>query len=312
MKVGRASADAAARLASRQLVVVTGKGGVGKSAVAAVLGRMLHRVGRRVLVLELDPRESLHQMLGVAPSGGEVLEVEPGLFLQNLQPRKVLDDYVREHLRVGPLARRVLASPVYRHFAAGAPGLKELAVLGHALSMVEAGWMKHRVRVDVVVLDAPATGHGASLLAAPGLAAEVIEHGPFGRLAAELSAFVSDPARCGIVVVTTAEEMPADEALDLAAMLEARLHRVPELLVVNGVYPPCPDGPVERDDQGPLALWRRRRAVNDRELGRLRAAWRGRLAELPLLPLERGPALVEALRARLAQTLTGAAVEGTP
>ena len=176
-----------AALARRELIVVTGKGGVGKSAVAAALGSLLAGTGRRTLLLEIDPRESLHAWLEVPPSGGELLAVGPRLFLQHLDPRQEMDDLVDHHLRIGPLVRRVLASPVYAHFADGAPGLKELAVLGHALRLVDGPPIKGAPPLDVVVLDAPASGHGVTLLTAPSLAAEVIRQGPFGRMAARLS-----------------------------------------------------------------------------------------------------------------------------
>jgi anion-transporting ArsA/GET3 family ATPase len=286
-------------LSSRQLVVVTGKGGVGKSAVAAAVGLLLAGSGRRTLLLEVDPRESLHAWLEVPPSGGELVAVAPRLFLQHLNPRHEMDDLVGHHLRIGPLVRRVLASPVYGHFADGAPGLKELAVLGHALRLVEGPPIKGAPPLDVVVLDAPASGHGVSLLTAPFLAAEVIRQGPFGRMATRLSGLVADPARCAIVVVTQAEEMPAQEALELQDTLASRLGRGADLLVVNGLFPPLPAARAARADTPELALWRTRRLVNDRELARLRVRWVGETVELPLLPFDRGPDLVAELRTRL-------------
>ena len=283
------------RLARHQLVVVTGKGGVGKTTVAASLGRLLAAHGRRVLLLEVDPRENLHHMLGVAPSGGEILAAGTRLQLQNVRPLAVVEELVRERLKVGLLVRSVLKSPVFQHFVEGGPGLKELAVLLHAQRLVRDGG---RAGVDVVVLDAPATGHGVSLLAAPFLVSEVIPHGPVGHLAHELAAFVADPRRCGVVVVTTAEEMPVQEALELIASAGARLGRQPEAVVVNGLYPVLPPA-LAREGGGAVGLWRDRRATNDRELARLAAAWRGPTLELPLLPLERGPDVVAALEERL-------------
>ncbi len=288
-------------LASKNLLVVTGKGGVGKSAVSAALGLLLRDSGRRTLLLEVDPRESLNHLLEVAPSGGEILEVGRGLFLHHLTPRDEMDDLVREHLRLGPLVRRVLSSQVYSHFADGAPGLKELAVLGHAQRLVEGPRIKGAPPLDTVVLDAPASGHGVSLLTAPALAASVIRQGPFGRMAARLAELAADERRCGIVVVTLAEEMPAQEALELQEALAARLGRPADLLVVNGLYPPLPAGwPAAARDDDAVRLWRTRRSVNDRELGRLRASWRGPVLELPLLPFDRGSQLVAGLRDRLA------------
>jgi Mrp family chromosome partitioning ATPase len=239
--------DLAARLGRLQLLVVTGKGGVGKTAVAASLGRLLAAAGRRALVLEVDPRENVHQMLAVSPSGGDIVAAGPRLWVQNLKPGQVLDDIVRERLKVEMLARRVLASPIYEQFSASAPGLKELAILGHALRLLRRRGPPDAPELDVVVLDAPATGHGVRLLAAPRLVSEVIRNGPFAALAGELAGFVADSERCGIVVVTQAEEMPVEEALELREALSSQLARQPELLVINGLFPPL-SGNLERPE----------------------------------------------------------------
>lgn len=281
----------------RQLILVTGKGGVGKTLLTALLGEVLADAGRRVLLVETDPRESLHQMLGIAPSGGDIVGVRAGLFLQNLQPRRVVEDLVRERLHVEMLVRRVLSSPVFDHFVEGAPGLKELAILGNALRIVR-GEMRHAPAVDIVVLDAPASGHAASLVTAPELISDVIREGPFGRIAADLSAFMADAERTGIVAVTRAEEMPVQEVFELRAALETRFGRGPELLVVNALLPPFPYADVfpEAHTHRLLRLWKERRLVADRELERLAANWQGKSVQLPFIALERGPALIAALR----------------
>lgn len=307
---GAAGPTVLERLAGRQLVVVTGKGGVGKSTVASALGACFARPapGRaapRVLVLEVDPRENVHRLFGIPPSGGEIVHAGGGLYLQNLKPRQVLDRIVREQVKIGPLASRVLSSPIYDQFAAGMPGLKEVALASHALRLTRregeadafGGPLDDVEPFDVVVLDAPATGHGVSLLAAPLLVAEAIPSGPVGKLARELADLVADPSRTGIAVVTLAEEMPVDEALELRAMLDERLDRRPELLVANSLYPPLPDGFTARDEAG--RLWRDRRRINEEELARARERWTGPILELPLLPLTPGRELVEALAGEL-------------
>lgn len=304
------------RLAARRLLVVTGKGGVGKTAIAGCLGRCLASPRRKVLVVEVDPRENLHQMLGVRPSGGDIVEVGGNLHVQNLRPRQVVDALVRERLKLEVVARRVLASTVYEHFVEGAPGLKEVAVLGHALRLLRGigvervggvGGVRVTAAFDLVVLDAPATGHGVSLLAAPRLLADVIEKGPFGDLGRQLAEFVADAERCGVVVVTAGEEMPVAEALELRRSMAERLGREPELLVVNGLYPAAPAVPAGAADGGDPAveLWRRRRALNETELARLTADWAGPRVELPLLAVDRGPELIAGLAARLADALGG-------
>jgi anion-transporting ArsA/GET3 family ATPase len=288
------------QLTRRQLLVVTGKGGVGKTAVSAVLGRIFARAGRRTLVVEVDPRENLHQMLGTPPSGGDILQAEPRLWVQNLKPRQVLDEVVRDQLKLELLTRRVLDSPVYQNFAAGAPGLKELAILGHALRLLRRIGPAGTPEIDTVILDAPATGHGVTLLAAPGLVTDVITSGPFAYMAGELQQLIADPGRCGIVVVTQAEEMPVQEALELRVALRERIGRDAEALIVNGLYPPLK----QADHDNPLvSLWRHRRALNEAEMRRLAEGWEGLRIELPLLAMDRGPALIAALEHCLTASL---------
>lgn len=310
------------RLARFELLVVTGKGGVGKTAVSASLGQLLAANGRRVLVVEVDPRENVHQMLGVPPSGGAIVPAGERLFVQNLKPRQVVDEIVRERLKIGLLADRVLRSPVYDHFVGGAPGLSELAILGHALRLIR-GLTPAAPALDLVILDAPATGHGVRLLAAPQLVAEVIETGPFGAMAGELAAWIADGERTGILAVTLAEEMPVDEVLELRQALAAQVGREVAGLVVNGVYPTLPEKDGGRDTDGstdggdghgrrgaeadPLGeLWRRRRWGQERELARLAALWPGPRLTLPQLALDRGPALSAALGLDLAREPEGA------
>ncbi|MCG8461921.1 MAG: AAA family ATPase [Holophagales bacterium] len=304
------------RLATRRLVVVTGKGGVGKSMLTSALGLALARRGRRTLVLEVDPRENLHQLLGVPPSDGSVVPVERRLYLQNLKPRRVVDWVVRKQVKIEMLVKRVLESPVYHRFVEGAPGLEEMAILGHALRLTR-GETPGAPPVDTVVLDAPATGHGIYLLTASGIYADTIGRGPIADLAREVAELAESAESSALVVVTLAEEMPVQEALELRQGLREKLGREPELLVVNGLYPPLPGesewapgavgaaapgaaalgagAAVGADAETFLELWKRRRGVNSRELQRLARTWQGPKVELPLLPMDHGATLVRRL-----------------
>ena len=290
------------RLDTLQLLVVTGKGGVGKSTVSAALGALLANRGRTVLLIEVDPRENLHHLLDTPPSGGEIVEAASNLYLQHLDPRELLDDLVREKLKVGALVRKVLSSPVHRHFTEGAPGLKQTAVFGRALRMVEGHGPKQLRQPDVVVLDAPASGHGIAWMAAPQLVSGVISSGPIGNMASEIAGFLEDRDRFGSVVVTTAEEMPVQESLELLQAMQERLDRRPELLVANAIYPPLP-ARARRDST--TRLWARRRAVNEHELERLQERWNGPLVEVPLEPVDAGPALVGIVGEHLTRAIEG-------
>ncbi len=282
-------------LSRRGLIVMTGKGGVGKTTLTAALGRLLAAAGRRTLLVEIDARHSLHHAFGIPPSEGDVVDLGPRLMLQTLRPTLLLEEMVRAKLRIAALARRVTQSPIFQHFAAGAPGFKELALLGYAMQLVRG---ERKPKTDVIVLDAPATGHAAALLTAPQLVADVISTGPVGALAGEVAAFTADATRCAVVVATLAEEIPLQEAVELIATLESRMGRAPELVIANRLFPAISGRTRTTAEPEAMALWRGRYADNLRELKRLRAHWRGPLAELPLLALE-GEALIDALAARL-------------
>ncbi len=297
-------------LAQRQLVMVTGKGGVGKSVMTVALGRAIAARGRRVLMLEVDPRENLHPLLGVAPSGGDILKAGDGIYLQNLKPREVADWVVRKQIKIEMLAKRVLKHPVYHRFVDGAPGLREIAILGHALRLVNGDAAKAPA-IDTVVLDAPATGHGIYLLTAARLYAEAIGHGPFADLAGDVAAFAADAQRTGVVVVTLAEEMPVQESLELRESLLEKHGHEPELLIVNGVYPEFDGGAESTISNSPdskelFDLWRHRRAVNVRELERLDAEWPRPFAVVPMVARDPGPPLIRDLLGHLEGKARGA------
>lgn len=289
------------RLMRRQLILVMGKGGVGKSVMTAVLGHRLAARGRRTLVLEVDPRKNLHQLLDISPSGGDITRVAERLYLQNLKPLRVVDWIVERQVKIRLLVKRVLRSPIYHRFIGGAPGLTQMAILGHALRLVRGDLTEAAPAIDTVVLDAPATGHGIYLLNAARLVSEAITEGPVFNLAGEVAEFVGDRDKSALVLVTQAEEMPVQEAMELRQALADEFEREPELLVVNGLYPPAPDEVADGDagDDELTSLWRRRRRVNERELGRLKREWPGPRVELPLLPIDQGPELIRELETRL-------------
>jgi hypothetical protein len=199
----------------------------------------------------------------------------------NAVPRAILDREVAHALRIRALASRVLASPIYQHFADGAPG------------------------ADLVVIDAPASGHGLALLAAPLLMSEVITTGPLGRMAAKIAALVKDPARCAIVLPTLAEEMAVQETTETIGAIRQRLGREPSLVVANAIFPPVERaGPASSREEDPditeaQALWTTRRRLNEAELARLAEAWTGRTARVPLVAADFGPGLLTAVAGAL-------------
>jgi anion-transporting ArsA/GET3 family ATPase len=224
-------------LLARRLVVLTGKGGVGKSVVGMAVALAARAKRRRVLLVEVDAPLEAARRLGGPPSRGRETAVRPGLFTVNLDPAAVMDEYVRHVVRVELLARRILASPLYHRFFAAAPGLRELMVLGKILVLEEARrGLSRRPAWDLIVVDAPATGHGLAFLKVPLAASRAIPVGPVGRNARRILRLVRDPDRTALVVVAQPEEMAVVEALQFHELATRELGITPAAIVLNGCH----------------------------------------------------------------------------
>lgn len=226
-------------LLARRLLVLSGKGGVGKSLVGTALAVAAHRRGKRVLLVEVDTPAVAEagRFLGAGPGAGAERELRPGLFTVNLQPAAVMDEYVRHIVKAEFLARRVLDSPIYHRFFAAAPGLKELMVLGKVMVLEEAkiGWGR-RPRFDLIILDAPATGHGLAFLKVPQAAAEAVPVGPVGSNARRVLELLRDDKRTALVVVAIPEEMAVVEAVEFHHLAVEQIGMTARAVVLNACH----------------------------------------------------------------------------
>jgi anion-transporting ArsA/GET3 family ATPase len=224
-------------LLSKRLVILCGKGGVGKSVVGIALALAARNRGKRVLFVEIDAPLEASRFLGTPPSGGRETEIQPGLFTVNLDPRVVMDEYIRHVVPLDMLARRILASPVYHRFFAAAPGLKDLMVLGKIMVLDEArnGWGQ-KPRYDHIIVDAPATGHGLAFLKVPLAASEAVPVGPVGHNARRVLRMLRDPDRTTVVVVAIPEEMAVVEAVQLHRMVTDEVGIHAGAVVLNGCH----------------------------------------------------------------------------
>ena len=200
-------------LASQRLIVITGKGGVGKTTVTAAFAQAAAAARRRVLAVEVGPGR-LGALLGAATVSHEPTRVGPRLAVARLEPEAVLGDFVLSALRLRLLARRLLESTTFQVLAAAAPGLPELLVLHRV-----AGWLEERrlgrPAYDLVLLDAPASGHSLPLLAAPRTLGALARFGPVATLLRNMERMLHDPATTLVCLVTTPEELAVRETLDV-------------------------------------------------------------------------------------------------
>jgi anion-transporting ArsA/GET3 family ATPase len=214
-------------LLDKRLVFVTGKGGVGKTTVAACLARVAARRGKRVIVCEVAGDERRHDEVEVAPLIHSIC----------VDPEQAMREYLTDQVG-GALSRMMTSSRVFTYMAAAAPGLRELLVIGKVWDLAQLDRRRTGdTPYDLVLLDAPATGHALGMLRTPRTFRDVARVGPISRQAGKIDAFVTDPELTGIVAVAAPEEMPVNETIDFITALGEEMHLQPDAVVVNGVYP---------------------------------------------------------------------------
>ncbi|MGH9181839.1 MAG: ArsA family ATPase, partial [Acidimicrobiales bacterium] len=218
-------------LLDRKLLFVTGKGGVGKTTVAASLALLAAERGKRTLVCEVDAKGDLPAVLETGAVTFKEREVQPGLLAMAMDTEQSLKEYLALNLRLplmtrlGPLAR------MFEFVATAAPGVREILTVGKLAYEVRQG------HYDLVVADAPATGHVVGQLAAPQAINDLVRVGLIRQQTSWMLDILSDPSRTGLVIVATPEEMPVHETVELAARIRAETIVDLAAIVVNKVLP---------------------------------------------------------------------------
>jgi|SRR5271166_3876782 len=236
-------------LFAHSLLVVTGKGGVGKSTVAASLGLAASQRGMRTIVVEVAERDDVSHALGTSDAAGPHREraVSERLHHISIDPQRAMEEYLRQQLPVGALAGLLLRSRMFTAFTAATPGMRELLTIGKVWELAQHnGRTGGAEPYDLVVLDAPATGHCLAMLQTPRTFASVARVGPVAKRGHAVASFLGDPLRTAVLAVSTAEEMPVSETLQLRSRLREDLGLDLDLVVVNAIVPHRFSGSDER------------------------------------------------------------------
>jgi anion-transporting ArsA/GET3 family ATPase len=223
-------------LLDRRLLFFTGKGGVGKSTVTAATAVLAAEQGKRVLLVEVDAKNNLTALFEHEPVGFEPRQVFPGVFVMQMDTEASLREYLKLHLRI-PLVGRI--GPLAKAFdfvATAAPGVREILTVGKICWDLRES-IQGRADWDLIVVDAAATGHVISQLDAPRAIQELVQVGPIRNQTDWMVELLRDPALTALNVVTSPEEMPVNETIELVAAARAQLDVPLGVVVVNRVLP---------------------------------------------------------------------------
>jgi anion-transporting ArsA/GET3 family ATPase len=276
-------------LLQKRTLFFVGKGGVGKTTVAAAFALAAARQGKQTLLVEIEANSRAARLLGLPPMENvtnNLREVSPLLSVLATSGASALEEYLHLLIPMRRLVRLLVESRPYQYFVAAAPGLKELLTIGKV-------WYEDRKRDaktqqprwDLIIVDLPATGHGLQYLQMPRAARDTFSDGIVQREAERIAMWLRDPEKIAVNLVTTTEELPVSETLEACQELREKLHLPLGALFINQVH------------KAPLSL---------RELSRMSPRGKvstsaRRLAEAVLTCARSEAALIEAQEVGLAQ-----------
>jgi len=224
----------AQRSASKPCVwFVMGKGGVGRTSVVAALGTRFAAGGERVLIVQWALADAVAPLLGAAVGASAEHVIAPGLSTMCFSAEETLREYFVDHLGMRWLYDLVVKNRHVQRFTRAVPSLDELLFLGRLYWLITLAGEERGWHYDRVLVDAPALGHGISLFGVPRAAASLGLSGLLAGECARVQEMIDDPARCAVILVTTAEELAVEETLELGPRLVRELGRAPILSVLN-------------------------------------------------------------------------------
>ena len=225
-------------LLDKRLVFVTGKGGVGKSTISISLGLAAAARGKRTIVCEIGGQETASRAFRRAEIGFHEVEVADNLWAISIDPDQSLREYLLLQLKVRAMRDMLVRSRIFNYLAAATPGLKELVTIGKIWELAQPDRrVKKAEEYDLVIVDAPATGHGIGFLQTPRTFAGIARVGPIHSQAQELDRFITDHDTTGVAIVSLPEEMPVNESASLEESLTGEIGMAVDRIYMNALYP---------------------------------------------------------------------------
>lgn len=292
-----------------KILIVSGKGGVGKTTVAASLAIMAAKAGHRVCIAEVDDKGTLPAIFGSEELGYEPREMCPGIWGMRVIPEEALAEYLHVQYHMKRISKAFTSTHFVDYITTAAPGLKDILILGKIWYLEQDRTTDQRF--DTIVVDAPAAGHMLTFLSAPSGLSDALRVGPVQRQADWLVQMLHDPKRARVHLVTLPEEMPVSETLETSQALEERLGITQGPIFANAVYSELFTSQEEKELRGTidrealrkegaavgltlddedfdaLSSYARflgaRRSIQERHLRKLRAGTTEQVIELPFL-----------------------------
>ena len=285
-------------LLEKRLLFVTGKGGVGKSTVALALGIAAAAQGRRTIVCELAAQEHASRTFRRAEIGFHEVELRKDLWAISLDPDHSMREYILLQTRIRAMGDMLYRSRIFNYLAAATPGLREMVTIGKIWELAQLDRKVKRGRAyDLVIVDAPATGHGIGFLQTPKTFAEVARVGPIHAQAKTIHALLTNPELAGAAIVSLPEEMAVNESAELERELTESVGIAVDRVFLNGLYGErISNEEIERLDveaSSPSAAAALRAAISQRHRAETQLAQRTRLEGLVKAPVSTLPFMFE-------------------
>lgn len=224
-------------LSDKRLVVVTGKGGVGKTTLSAALALSSARAGKRTLVCEVNATERVTRLLGAKPVGAEVGQVADRLWAVNVRPPEAMREYALMILKFESVYAAVFENKVVQYFLRFVPSLQELVMLGKILFHLREKRPDGSWRFEKIIIDAPATGHAVTFFSVPQVLLDTLPPGAMASEAKWMRDLLVDPATTAAVLVSLPEELPVNETLELFPLLTRKVGLHVPVVVLNAFQP---------------------------------------------------------------------------
>jgi Mrp family chromosome partitioning ATPase len=223
---------------TQDLIFVMGKGGTGRTTIAASLGMHFASRGERVLIVQWALRDSISRLFGLRDATHETRSLGHNLSAMNFSFEKALEEYFVSHLKMRSVFDLVIRNSHVQKIVRAAPGIQELFFLGRLFWLTELAEAERGWRYDRVIVDAPASGHGVPLFHLPRTVASFGIAGPIASESERVAQLIEDERRVGVVLVATPEELAVHEMLETASLLKSSLGRAPLFGVVNRCIDP--------------------------------------------------------------------------